>query len=51
MEFWLKMDRVMENYEQKVMEKSWNFTNKFLILMNWHRYVAVFQNPPAVYVD
>ncbi len=33
------------------MEKSWNFTDKFLILMNRRRYAAAFQNPADVYVD
>ncbi len=33
------------------MEKSWNFTNKFLILMNRRRYAATFQNPTDVYVN
>ncbi len=39
MEFWLKMDRVMQ--------KSWNFeigANKLLILMNLHRYVYVIKD-------
>ena len=41
----------------KVMEflnwskKSWNLTNKFLILMNRRRYAAAFQNPTNMYVD
>ncbi len=33
------------------MEKSWNFTSKFLILMNRRRYAATFQNPIDVYVN
>ncbi len=33
------------------MEKSWNLTNKFLILMNRRRYAAAFQNPTNMYVD
>ncbi len=33
------------------MEKSWNFTNKFLILMNRRRYAATFHNPTDVYVN
>ncbi len=33
------------------MEKSWNLTSKFLILMNRHRYAAAFQNPTNMYVD
>ena len=33
------------------MGKSWNFTSEFLILMNWRRYVATFQNPTDVYVN
>ncbi len=32
-------------------KRSWNLINKFLILMNWHRYAATFQNPTNVYVD
>ena len=37
--------------EQKVMEKSWNVTNKFLILMSRRRYAAAFQNTTNMYVD
>ena len=37
--------------EQKVIEKSWNLTNKFLILKNQGRYAAAFQNPTTMYVD
>ncbi len=33
------------------MEKSWNLTNIFLILMNRRRYAAAFQNPINMYVD
>ena len=33
------------------MEKSWNLTNKFLILMNRRRYAAAFQTPTNMYVD
>ncbi len=33
------------------MEKSWNFTNKFSILMNRRRYAATFQNSTDVYVN
>ena len=36
-------------FEQKVMEKSWNLTNKTLILMNWGRSAAVFQIPVSVF--
>ena len=38
-------------FEQKVMEKSWNLTDKSLILMNWLRYAPVFQIPFNVYGD
>ena len=37
--------------EQKVIEKAWNFTNKFLILMNRRHCAEAFQNPTEVYVD
>ena len=37
--------------EQKVMEKSWNFTNEFLIHMNRRRYPAALQKATDVYVD
>ncbi len=43
MEFWLILWRVMEN--------SWDLTNKLLILMNRRRYVAAFQNATNMYVD
>ncbi len=33
------------------MEKSWNLTNKFLILVIRRRYAAAFQNPINMYVD
>ncbi len=33
------------------MEKSWNMTNKFLILINRRRYAAAFQNSTSMYVD
>ncbi len=33
------------------MEKSWNLTSKFLILMNRRRYAAAFQTPTNMYVD
>ncbi len=33
------------------MEKSWNLTKKFLILMNRRHYTAAFQNPTDMYVD
>ncbi len=33
------------------MEKSWNLTNKFLILMNQRRYAAACQTPTNMYVD
>ena len=32
-------------FEQKVMEKSWNFANKFFVLMKRRRHAAAFQNP------
>ncbi len=49
MEFWLKMDKVMEFLNWS--KKSWNFTNKFLMLMNRRHYAAASQNPNVVYVD
>ena len=33
------------------MEKSWNVTNKFLILTNRRWYTAAFQNPSNIYID
>ncbi len=33
------------------MEKSWNLTSKFLILINRHRHAAAFQTPANMYVD
>ncbi len=44
--------KVMEFLDwSKKSEKSWNFTNKFLILIDRQRYAAAFQNPTDMYVD
>ncbi len=45
---YLELPGTTQNYE---FLKSWNLTNKFLILMSRRRYATAFQNPTCVYFD